>query len=166
MAKKPENPVVRFMRLVIKDEQPDGCWMWCGARRGKYGTFSLGRGRNVSAHRYSWEIHNGPVPEGLEVLHECDRPLCVNPAHLFVGTQSDNVRDCVGKGRHVTQTDPMKMGRPGEVNGKAILTDDLVREIRRLKAEGMRNRPIARKFGLRDCLVSQIVNRVTWKHVQ
>lgn len=75
-----------------------GCWLWEGALAGKYGVI-VQDGKNLSAHRYSWELHNGDIPNGLWVLHKCDTPSCVNPDHLFLGTAKDNMQDALRKGR-------------------------------------------------------------------
>lgn len=76
------------------------CWHWCGVRN----TFGYGRmtyqGRSQVAHRLAWIAWNGPIPEGMYVLHRCDNRACVNPDHLWLGTYSDNLRDCWAKGRH------------------------------------------------------------------
>jgi len=95
----------RFWAKVAKTE--DGCWNWTASKRHKgYGAFcyyrddgTLVQGR---AHRYSWEIHNGDIPDGMFVLHSCDNPACVNPDHLFLGTNQDNVDDMMRKGRNVS----------------------------------------------------------------
>ena len=95
--------VDRYNTHVIKQQ---GCWGWSGAviNRGPYSYGVLQRGRRgeglILAHRASWEIHVGPIPEGKLVLHRCDNPICSNPEHLFLGTQTDNMQDCVRKGRH------------------------------------------------------------------
>lgn len=83
---------VRFWRYVIK--QPDGCWLFTKVWAGGYGYFKRSTWRPVRAHRFSWELHNGPIPKGLYILHKCDKPACVNPDHLYAGTQKDNMRDC------------------------------------------------------------------------
>jgi hypothetical protein len=77
-----------------------GCWRWTGSLDSTgYGQVKRA-GRRISAHRYAWEIARGPIAEGLAICHRCDDPRCVNPAHLFLGTQRDNIQDSVAKGRH------------------------------------------------------------------
>lgn len=95
-----------FWRHVTPTE---GCWIWSGARSHNgqgYGHMKVGgrNGRDVVASRASWEIHNGPIPDGLFVLHDCDNPPCVNPAHLHLGTRSDNVREALERGLLVPTT--------------------------------------------------------------
>jgi HNH endonuclease/Ribbon-helix-helix protein, copG family len=91
----------RFYRKVSVTE--GGCHVWSGAQNG-WGYGRLRRGarsaRHSSAHRVAWELKNGPVPDGLFVLHRCDNRACVNPDHLWLGTHSDNMRDMIAKGRH------------------------------------------------------------------
>lgn len=95
----------RFWAKVRKADGDDACWTWAGASRGPgYGVLQTGsrmdgtRGMAL-AHRVSWELHYGPIPEGLWVLHQCDRPSCVRPEHLFLGTPQDNTDDMWRKGR-------------------------------------------------------------------
>ena len=103
----------RFWRFVRKCE--DGCWKWLGSfspssgsnSKWPYGSFALvatvvGR-RIIKAHRYSYILHRGLIPEKVKVLHRCDNTLCVNPDHLFLGSQKDNMEDCVAKGRIATK---------------------------------------------------------------
>src|SRR5690348_7112088 len=97
------DPVKRFWSKV---EKTDGCWIWRGTMNGVgYGVFWLpmGKPRNansrVYAHRLSYEMHEGKIPDGMFICHRCDNPACVNPDHLFLGTQSDNMTDCSRKGR-------------------------------------------------------------------
>lgn len=99
----------RFDALWVP-EPNTGCWLWFGRRPyGRYGYFSIRRRtpEGVSsaryadrlAHRVAWELHRGPIPDGMYVCHSCDVPECVNPDHMFLGTQTDNMRDCARKGR-------------------------------------------------------------------
>ncbi|MGJ0510229.1 MAG: HNH endonuclease signature motif containing protein [Methylocystis sp.] len=95
--KPTRSPEVRFWEKVIRG---DGCWEWTAAKsvRG-YGTFGLRKGKMVPAHRMSWELTYGKIPDGLIVCHHCDNPECVRPDHLFLGTYSDNTQDMIRKGR-------------------------------------------------------------------
>lgn len=94
---------------MVDDSQEDGCWFWLGSRRGAgdvYGGYA-----KTTAHRYSWALHNGGWPEGeLVVRHMCDTPLCVNPSHLELGTQAENVKDMIERGRGFWQGEACSMG--------------------------------------------------------
>lgn len=92
------SPAEMLMARSIP-EPNSGCWIWTGGKFGNgYGAVSLD-GRHMPAHRASYMVNVGPIPEGLWVLHRCDNPPCINPAHLWVGTHSDNAKDCYAKGR-------------------------------------------------------------------
>jgi hypothetical protein len=78
---------------------PDECWLWDRSCHAGYATFRL-KGRLIGAHRAAFEAFVGEIPDGMSVCHKCDTPRCINPAHLFLGTQADNLRDMFAKGRH------------------------------------------------------------------
>jgi hypothetical protein len=115
------------------------------------------KGRSESAHRVAWELERGPIPEGLLVCHRCDNPSCVNPSHLFLGTQGDNMRDKVAKGRHDTR---------GERNARARLTEGQVWEIKSILAAGqLSHREIGALFGVARGAVGDIHCGRKWKHL-
>ncbi len=89
----------RFEEKINKNEKTK-CWEWRASTRRGYGLFKY-KGKTTSAHRFSWELYNNKIPDGLLVLHKCDNPPCCNPDHLFLGTQKDNVIDMHNKGRGV-----------------------------------------------------------------
>lgn len=134
----------------------DECWPWTGCTtESGYGRASRNGGANVLAHRFAFELVFGSIPDGLCVLHKCDTPLCVNPAHLRLGTQHDNVVDCIYKGRFAR----------GEKNGRARLTEAGVLAIQREARNGIPHRLIAESFGVSTKTVSLIRRGLTWKHV-
>jgi len=96
-------------RFMSKVQKTDDCWIWIGSHNNHgYGKMMYPRkGEFIYAHRLSYILHKGEIPDGLLVLHKCDNPLCVNPSHLFLGTQLDNVHDAIHKGR----LDPSKCGK-------------------------------------------------------
>ena len=149
------TPEQRFWSFVDKSGD---CWEWTGSLTRGYGCFFWGptqkdRGR---VHRYSWELHNGPIPDGLYICHRCDNRKCVNPDHLFLGTAQDNARDMVSKDRH---------GKSTHAKGKkyaAKLDWDKVREIRSLHAMGLNQRELAELFGITKHNVGFIVRNKTW----
>ena len=138
--------------------------MWTAARfkNTGYGAFGL-HGKLRSAHRVSFELANGPIPEGQCVLHRCDVRACVNPDHLFLGTKGDNNRDAFAKGRAKPPT-PFRGGTPpvcrGTKNGNAKLTPELVLEIR--ASEGT-TRALGRRFGVDKKTISDIRANRTWE---
>ena len=145
-----------FWLYVIKTET---CWLWTGKHHsGKwpYGQYYY-KGKLRYAHRVSWELVCGDIPQGLCVLHHCDNPLCVNPAHLFLGNLEDNALDAVNKGRMFPVWN-MK----GEGSGNAKLTWKLVRSIRQRYASGETQAAIANSIGTDRSNVSCIVNMKTW----
>lgn len=132
------------------------CWDWTGAVGGDgYGVLKVD-GRQVRAHRHSYELHCGPVPDGMLVMHRCDRPVCVNPAHLVVGTPAENAQDSARKAR-----------RPrGARNPAAKLTEGQVLALRAEYAGGgISQRALAARYGVSPALVSYIVTRKWWAHI-
>lgn len=149
------DPVERFWSKVAIGDVDD-CWEWqAGCSGDGYGAFKVD-GRQVGAHRYAFLLFYGAIPTDLHVLHHCDNPVCVNPLHLFAGTQADNQLDKARKQRSLH----------GERNPKAKLTASDVRVVRQLAAAGLQQRQIARTFGVGDNAVSRIVRRITWVHVR
>lgn len=146
-------------RQKYSEEPNSGCWLWhaCGHKLG-YGLFRYRR-KTQKAHRVSWMLHCGEIPDGLKVMHRCDVRQCVNPDHLLLGTQKENVADMTRKGR----------GRTGDLRGvliaNAVLNDDQVREIRAYVAAGNSQISISRRFGVSPMTVSRVINRKTWSHV-
>lgn len=150
----------RFWAKVDKRD-PDECWMWLGgSARGGYGTITEGGryGRRLRASRVSYEIHNGPIPEGMFVCHTCDNPPRVNPSHLWIGTAADNHADMDAKGRRRYGT--------GRSKPNAKLTESRVREIRRRVGEGETRASVAREFGVHSGVVVRVVQRQAWAHVE
>lgn len=143
----------------VKKAGPDDCWLWTATvTRAGYGKIGRGGRDEVEdyAHRVSWELHNGPIPDGYFLCHRCDNPPCVNPTHLFLGTPADNVADAIKKGRHIR----------GEAVGGCLLTADKVVEIRRLYAAGgVRQEDLATRYGVTRSNIGAIVRGKSWKHL-
>lgn len=148
----------RFWSKVDRSAGPDACWPWTATTsRDGYGRFAypVTVGGRVHAHRFSYSLAHGPVPDGLVVCHSCDNPPCCNPAHLFLGTPADNSADMVAKGRQAR----------GERQHLAKLTEAAVREIRRLHGEGHTCAALADRFKVSVPTVQSVVVRLTWKDV-
>jgi hypothetical protein len=139
----------RERRFWAKVTTGDGCWEWAGYTD-SYGYGQLQTGLKEPAHRVSWEINVGPIPEGLQVLHHCDNPPCVRPDHLFLGTQSDNIKDMWAKGR----------GQSG-----AILTVADVRAIRQGAALGQQMPEMAQTYGVSTTAIRDVVTGRRWGSV-
>ena len=133
----------------------DGCWLWRGSVNSwGYGRTKTSLSSERSAHRISWVLHKGPIPPEMNVLHRCDTPRCVNPEHLFLGDDTDNVRDCVAKGRHATKR--------GESNPTAKLTTAAVTELRsRWKRHGSMT-AWAKEFGVSRRAIQFALEGATW----
>lgn len=145
----------------VDQKGPEECWEWWPARENQYGKYWL-NGERMGAHRAAWTLTNGPIPVGIEVCHSCDNPRCVNPAHLFLGTHQDNMRDAYTKGRIVQPP-----GRPqrGERNGSAKLTEADVFAIRARHHDGETQTGIAQDFPVSQQQICDIVHRKCWTHI-
>lgn len=148
-------PLAMVFAERVGETTATGCILWKGTRTsGGYGQLVYHR-TLLLAHRVAYRLAFGDFDESLGVLHRCDNRLCVNAEHLFLGTNADNVRDMVSKGRHPH----------GETNGQSRLTASQVTEIRRLHAQGEKLKKIASAYGIKQDTVVRIVGRRLWKHV-
>lgn len=149
-----------WSRVAVMSDQE--CWEWQGTLKrpcptnrrilpyGQFGFRDNGKIKTISAHRFSYALRYGPIPKGACVLHSCDNPKCVNPRHLFLGTQKDNVQDTIKKGR----------AKPPKSNAR--LSENEVMEIRSLYPI-LNQRQIANRFGIARAHVSQIIHRKCWR---
>lgn len=147
----------RFMDKV-SPEPMSGCWLWVGAidHSFGYGKFRLD-GLSINAHRASWILSYGPIPDALFVCHRCDNSACVNPTHLFLGDSDANNKDRAAKGRTVSKR--------GEENNKAKLTSEIVLHIRSLWDFGLNVTDVARFLSADIRTVWDICKRKTWRHI-
>lgn len=151
------------MARVTKTEA--GCWLVPAVHDDGYGHIVNDDGKTIGSHRASWIVHRGPIPPGMVVCHRCDVPNCVNPEHLFVGTQRDNMRDCYAKGR---MTPPTLLPNPpctmGAKNGNAKLSEAAVSQIRERRGT-VSAAVLAREFGVSKQTVYFIWQGRTWRHL-
>lgn len=147
----------RLMRNVIFKPK-SRCWVWIGSINAQgYGLITLMNPKHTRvAHRVSYELFNGPIPAGLNVLHRCDRPPCINPDHLWAGTQSQNLLDCSKKGRHDGRN------RLGSRHPLSKLTELQVLSIRALPGS---DREVASLFGVSTGAINLIRRRKRWSHI-
>lgn len=147
----------RRERLFEKIEKTDGCWFWTGRLdEHGYGVVTLSSPKRTGrVHRMIWEMERGPIPEGLSLLHACDTPRCVNPGHLSIGTQRDNMADAKRKGRMAV----------GAQHGGARLSDADVLQIRALGSSGRYHYDIAKDFGVSKGQISHIIAGKGWRHI-
>jgi HNH endonuclease len=145
----------RFWKKVTKQGE---CWVWIGGKN-ENGYGVIGRGRDgwglIKAHRASWVLHNGPIPDGLCVLHHCDNPPCVRPDHLFLGDHVDNGQDASAKGRM----------HQGNDHWNIKISDEQVTELRFLyKRHSKNQKMLAEKFGISVFTLRRICYGTTRKH--
>lgn len=145
----------RFWKHVNKKSIYE-CWNWTGVHTDGYGQIKINK-KLVLSHRFSWGLHFGKIPKGLYILHHCDNRECVNPSHLFLGTQKDNIHDMILKNR---QND-----NRGENNGNHKLTSVQVKQIRHIKDRFSR-KEIAKMFDVNEITIADIHKNKTWKHIE
>lgn len=156
MGKHEPQPVLFWRKVDRRGD--DDCWEWQASKYANgHGQFAIDR-KPMGAHRFSWMLHFGDIPDGLFVCHKCDNPPCVNPRHLFLGTPLDNIRDMDRKGRRVV------VPNRGCENGKSKLTAADVAEIRSLLSTKQTYASIGRLFGVTYGVISNIDNGRTYKN--
>lgn len=155
----------RFVSLTLAErfagkysvDETTGCWNWNSLTRKGYGYLKSGNSKKLSAHRVSWELHHGEIPDGLWVLHRCDNPQCVNPDHLFVGTAKDNNEDMMSKGRQ--KLNNSGNWQAGEKHRKSKLSSEAVAIIREKR---MRPTDYSKIYGISVSTVCNIQAGRTW----
>lgn len=153
-----EERLERWFWPKVARDDVSGCWIWKGTKNTMgYGRFRVvPQGRSVAAHRMMYQLTKGPIPDGMCVLHRCDNPSCVNPACLEVGTSAKNSRQMVERGRSAK----------GSRHGSAVLTREIVRQIRHLSDNGLKSqRRMAEIFGVSQRAIGFVCRRETWTHV-
>jgi hypothetical protein len=162
-----KTPFERFLLYISDSTHPGDCWLWEGIfSHNGYGRFRMTGGKRIPAHRYSFELFKGKIKKGLLVLHTCDNPPCVNPAHLWTGTTKQNMQDMSRKGRSYFQKHADKIIRPkGTSHHKCKLTENDVFEIRKLSKEGFSNRSLGKRFNVSEYTISPIILGKTWRHI-
>lgn len=161
------NPLIvlheSLRRMSFEDlyipEPNSGCWLWLGGSSGNrreqnYGLF-IRNGKRQYAHRTSWEIHRGTIPPRLSVLHGCDTRCCVNPSHLFLGTQAENNRDMRQKKRHAF----------GERHGHAKLSEEQIAQVISMHSDGLSLSQIGHRLGVHFKTIHDVVQGKSWSHV-
>lgn len=158
------SPIEQRFWGFLPDRELGSCWPWTGQlHKDGYGLISTSRPNKRArlAHRVAYEIMIGPIPDGLNVLHSCDNPPCCNAyEHLFLGTQADNVADCIAKGRESHASVNV-----GSAHGMAKLDENAVRLIRELAAGGTSGKQLAQDFGVSRATISFVLAGKTWAHV-
>jgi hypothetical protein len=137
-------------------KQENGCWLWTKSTTRGYGELHY-KGTTRKAHRVAWELTYGDIPKGMVVCHRCDNPRCINPDHLFIGTQADNIKDCIEKGRarHISPR--------GESNPRAVLTEQQVIDARRrYRQGGVFYKELAAEYGVGFYAIAQAVKGKSW----
>jgi hypothetical protein len=146
-----------WLKVDIKGEKE--CWQWLsGKQNNGYGVFWFNK-KNIKSHRFAWISTFCEIPKGLYICHKCDNPGCVNPAHLFLGTPADNMKDKQNKGRAKGHTKKINIG---ENNPKAKLTE---KDIISIRNDNRKQIIIAKEYGVHKTTISQIKNYKCWKNL-
>jgi hypothetical protein len=150
------KPLLARLEEHVSPEPNTGCWFWMGAVNTYGYPHSYMGGKCYMMHRVSYEAHKGPIPKGLLACHHCDTPLCINPDHIFIGTEADNSADCARKGR----------ASRGEKHPFAKLNEAKVREMRAIHAAGgTQITQLARMFGVSRPVAQKVCQGKLWRHV-
>lgn len=152
----PRISIEQRLKNHVRNEH--GCWIFLGNKeRDGYGIFGHGRGKQLRAHRASFEFYKGEITKGMFVCHSCDKPSCINPDHLFLGTAKENTQDMIKKGR--------KANCQGSNHPLAKLDELDVVLIKQQRSMGKKLKEIANQFGITFQTVSEICRGKTWKHL-
>jgi len=154
LSRNPITHTVEGLRDRTETIPYDGCWIWMGATSfGGYGSMTS-HNKRKNTHRVMYELVNGPIPEGKVIMHTCDNPACINPAHLRTGTLSENMEDCVRKNR---------LNNPkGETHFRSKFTS---KDIIKIRNSEYTNRKLAAAYGVTHSTIAAIKNNKTWRHV-
>ncbi len=165
MPRKIRSIEERFLDKIDKTSSPYGCWLWTAAKHKGYGCLQVGthgKTKVETAQRVAWMLYRGPIPKGMEVIHNCpggDNKACCNPDHLLLATRKEHADDTEAKGQY---NHPV-----GTANGKSKLNPDKVREIRRLRALGYSVPAIAKKIGsVKWDAIYSVLKGKTWRGVK
>lgn len=148
------------------DKQENGCWIWKSSKGNSgYGKFHI-RGKPMLTHRYSYELYKGSIPKGMCICHSCDNKLCVNPDHLWIGTQKDNAQDAKKKGL-LPNLKGLKKPQSfiGQNHHSSKLKNEDVFRIRQLYREGTSGYRLHKIYNVTKKCISDILNNKTWKHL-
>jgi len=165
-------------KIIEKSLKKDGCWIWIGVvSNAGYGKTRYEK-KDISAHRLSYIVFIGSIPDGKNVCHKCDEKRCVNPEHLWLGSQSENIKDCVKKGRFTGTkgfkwTDEVRKkmknrthaDRKGEKHHLKKLINDDIKEIRRLYDSGINQKELSLRYKVHQSCISNIVRYKSWSHI-